>query len=436
MGKRKAQRTIAVVGCAHGCLDEIYATILYINEHHQKNIELLIICGDMQTLRNEQDMDCLACPAKYRQMGIFHEYYTGVKTAPVLTLFIGGNHEASNYLQELRYGGYVAPNVFYLGTAGVINVHGLRIGGISGIYKHFSFHKPHFETYPYNDASLRSVYHTRQLETYQLSCVSTSSLDVMISHDWPRGIEQYGNTHELLRKKPFFREEVQANTLGNPATEYLVHKLQPRYWFSGHLHVKFPATVAHADVPHDSAGPPKETKFLALDKCVPGKEFLQVLDIEVEEDDEETSAGAGSSKIELDLEWLSILRATHHLSSPTTQPSDFPPEALPRNEQDLLWLQQKVHLVPNPFQFHKTVRGYNEPGFLAIERRGNPQTDQLLDLLQLPHQLTVPCAGQVLDPPASSQSIPIPPVPPVYEDPNAIDLEEDEEDIVLAATST
>ena len=30
-----------------------------------------------------------------------HRYYTGAKVAPVLTLVIGGNHEASNYMWEL-----------------------------------------------------------------------------------------------------------------------------------------------------------------------------------------------------------------------------------------------------------------------------------------------------------------------------------------------
>ena len=42
-------------------------------------------------------------------------YYSGEKKAPILTIFIGGNHEASNYLQELPYGGWVAPNIYYLG---------------------------------------------------------------------------------------------------------------------------------------------------------------------------------------------------------------------------------------------------------------------------------------------------------------------------------
>ena len=42
-------------------------------------------------------------------MADFHEYYSGKRKAPVLTIFIGGNHECSSYLQELKYGGWVAP---------------------------------------------------------------------------------------------------------------------------------------------------------------------------------------------------------------------------------------------------------------------------------------------------------------------------------------
>lgn len=53
-----------------------------------------------------------------------YRYYNGEKVAPILTIFIGGNHEASNYLQELPYGGWVAPNIYYLGYAGIINIAG------------------------------------------------------------------------------------------------------------------------------------------------------------------------------------------------------------------------------------------------------------------------------------------------------------------------
>lgn len=65
----------------------------------------------------------------------FHKYYSGEAVAPVLTLFIGGNHEAANHLHELFYGGWVAPNIYYMGAAGVVNLGGVRIAGLTGIYK-------------------------------------------------------------------------------------------------------------------------------------------------------------------------------------------------------------------------------------------------------------------------------------------------------------
>lgn len=55
----------------------------------------------VQALRNEEDLESLSCPAKFRSMGSFWKYYSGVERAPYPTLFVGGNHEASNYLWEL-----------------------------------------------------------------------------------------------------------------------------------------------------------------------------------------------------------------------------------------------------------------------------------------------------------------------------------------------
>ena len=113
---------IAVEGCCHGELDNIYETITTLERENDVKIDLLLICGDFQAVRNHSDLSSMAVPPKYQQLMSFYKYYNKEKKAPVLTIIIGGNHEASNYFQELTYGGWVAPNIYFLGKAGVVQV--------------------------------------------------------------------------------------------------------------------------------------------------------------------------------------------------------------------------------------------------------------------------------------------------------------------------
>lgn len=48
---------------------------------------------------------------------------------------VGGNHEAANHLWELYYGGWAAPDVHFMGFTGCVKFGGVRIAGMSGIYK-------------------------------------------------------------------------------------------------------------------------------------------------------------------------------------------------------------------------------------------------------------------------------------------------------------
>ncbi|KAM7535710.1 hypothetical protein Aperf_G00000101112 [Anoplocephala perfoliata] len=346
-------------GCLHGQLDQLYADIEMMDREVGQKTELVLCCGDFQAVRNPADLRSLSVPMKYYEMGDFYRYYSEEVAAPILTVFVGGNHEASNYLQELPYGGWVAPNIWYMGYAGVVQFGGLRIGGLSGIYKYHDYSLGHFEHPPYSEATKRSVYHIRNLEVFRLGQVSRR-LDIMLSHDWPRGIYHYGDTQKLLSRKRHFRAEVNNNTMGSPPAEQLLCQLKPRYWFAAHMHCKFAAVVQH-ESPSD-----QQTKFLALDKCLPFHDYLQFLDIDPDPqpscfdeegrivggdgdkapiiisntstkgqerggekasgDKEEEGEESGESKVKLyiDPEWLCILQSTNAFLSLTKIPTILP----------------------------------------------------------------------------------------------------------------
>jgi len=332
---------IVVEGCCHGELDQIYASIARMEQEKGQKMDLLICCGDFQAVRNKEDLKAMNVPSKYLTMASFHRYYSGEAIAPVLTLFVGGNHEASNHLQELYYGGWVAPNIYYLGCSGVVSVGGVRIAGISGIYNGRDYRRGHFETPPYSPSTLRSIYHVREYEVFKLAqlAVGTSNdgtgsaapVDVMLSHDWPRGIYHHGNLPQLLRTKPYFRQECETNTLGSEAGELLLQQLQPSFWFAGHLHCKFAAVVRH---PHQLQQQQQQrmTKFLALDKCLPNRDFLQLVEVPRPRDNWETPV-----RLEYDLEWLAILRSTHSLLSRAEREVVLPQESRMVSGADKDW---------------------------------------------------------------------------------------------------
>lgn len=214
---------------------------------------MLIICGDFQSTRNGHDVEVMSVPAKYRMMGDFHEYYAGHRSAPYLTLFIAGNHEAASYLWELYYGGWVAPNIYYMGAANVLRVGPLRIAGLSGIWKGFDYRKPHCERLPFSRDDIKSFYHVREFDVRKLLQIR-EQVDVGLSHDWPRGIEQHGDVQSLCRLRPMWKEEILDGSLGSPAAEYVMDRLRPPYWFSAHMHWKFVAVKTYPP-PGAEAGP-------------------------------------------------------------------------------------------------------------------------------------------------------------------------------------
>ncbi|EGN99421.1 hypothetical protein SERLA73DRAFT_182390 [Serpula lacrymans var. lacrymans S7.3] len=468
---------IAIEGCCHGALDAIYKHIEFLEKKNNYVVDLLLICGDFQAIRNHSDLQCMAVPPKYRQLGEFYRYYTGEKKAPVLTIVIGGNHEASNYLWELYHGGWLAPNIYFLGHAGCVQVDGVRIAGASGIFKGNDFHQGHYEQMPYDHSSMRSIYHIREYNIRRLSLLS--SPDIFLSHDWPQSIEQHGDLPLLLRRKPFFRQDISTGSLGSPPLMGLLHTLRPSWWFAAHLHVRFEAVVTHhqatsaangsispspaqgenpdeividefeedgldtkkpdgvesstmAESSISTTGPlnpdeitledeeegvvappppvpqPSETRFLALDKCLPRREFLEVMDFPASSDSlpPATDGQRRRPTLTFDPEWLAIIRAFHPYFSMSRRQAVYPEEAAARAQvaEELSWV--KAHIssteegetsdlreVESCQVFVQTAPGPGSEGPAKNQQPPwytNPQTTAFCDMLELENKINPP----------------------------------------------
>lgn len=408
---------VAIIGCLHGMLNAMYDAVKDYEDQRATTIDFIIVCGDCQTIRHFDDLQCLSVPNKYKKLGDFHEYYSGKKKIPKLTIFIGGNHEASNYLMTLPYGGWVCDNFYYLGYAGVINYKGLRIAGVSGIHNYRNCNKGRFERMPLDDSSIKSVYHTRRIDIFRLQLLSkraeeNNPIDVFLSHDWPARIYEHGNKEQLLRFKPAFRADMQSRDgLGSPITQPLIYQLKPKRWFAAHLHCRF-----YAKVEHDRSKN-RYTEFLSLNKIENGRHFMEVLDLTPERQHDQQDSEEDND-LYYDEEWLTILRKTIKLEMNSfnnvycPRIDDEAGKAYIASEEEIeetISLMNKTGglKIPRNFQMTEPViydRGSGVQPSIDSRRStyfSNPQNDELCNRLGL-NELKESSSGESRNKPKST----------------------------------
>ncbi|KAH6893320.1 lariat debranching enzyme, C-terminal domain-containing protein [Thelonectria olida] len=438
------QPKIAVVGCGHGQLDSIYETLeaqCAEKGWALSEIDFLVICGDFQAVRNHADLNCMSVPRRYRNLGDFHKYYSGEARAPVLTLVIGGNHEASNYLFELYHGGWLAPNIYYLGAAGVVRYGPWRIAGLSGIYSAADYRKPHDERLPYEREHIRSIYHVREYNVQRLLQVR-ERVDIGLSHDWPMWIELFGDHADLFAEKPHFLDSAKKDNLGSKAASQILDHLRPSYWFSGHMHVRFAADVEHKEsqtledsiralpvseplrnslpifkrrpksTSSSKSGSPADrqskTEFLALHKAgTDARGYMEVRELQLPAHaDSDTAPFSsldkdGKYSLFYDEEWLAITRAyadalrvadAETLVVPPAKPQKHAVSSLPKHRA---WVKENIAdrgllKVPDNFVRHAPICSPNDAvDYEQPPEYANQQTATFAELLQMPNKFAL-----------------------------------------------
>ena len=219
---------IAVFGDIHGHWCDFRDTVLQL--HKEKSLDLVLQCGDAQPFRNEEDLDYMHCPKKYRKLGDFRMFYEGQEHFPLPLLFIGGNHEPWNYLDENKGGGILAPNIEFIGRFGKKKFHNIKIAGLSGVYSPKYFNAPHPPVpYPTNKRKQATYYNNTDIEQSFNFC----GVDILLLHEWPSAM----NNAKIENKPSHWR------AVGSEYVSLVVDALKPRWIFCGHMH--FPARHQH-----------------------------------------------------------------------------------------------------------------------------------------------------------------------------------------------
>ena len=215
--------TFLAIGDVHGHWDRVIDVIGLATDILGHLPDLVLQVGDAEALRTKEDLATVHVPNKYRTMGMFSALEPGDLKAPVY--FIGGNHEPYEMLDEAE-NKTTAPvpwgdNVYYLGRAGATTVSGLNIAWLSGIQR------GEMLTTRGTSKKERTYYLEAEVELVKRKGTMLGDIDVVITHDWPSGIQE-GKGTALIRS--------------------ITELLQPKLHICGHMHSYHEAAIGKTSV--------------------------------------------------------------------------------------------------------------------------------------------------------------------------------------------
>jgi Icc-related predicted phosphoesterase len=219
---------------------------------HQRHIDFVLQVGDFEPHRHARDLQSASIPKRYRDLGDFPAFHHGSATFDWPVTFIGGNHEPFGFLEEMPRGGRAAPNCRYLGRVGRVELGGLVVVGLTGIYseRHHQTGRPRSRGFVYSEAKRYAYFSEEDVA----AALAFGRADVLVLHEWPRGAiteDQYGSVMGL-------RKISDPRAVGNEPARLLVHRLRPKLVLAGHMHWRHRSRIggaAFAALAHIDAGP-------------------------------------------------------------------------------------------------------------------------------------------------------------------------------------
>ncbi|MBN9683953.1 MULTISPECIES: metallophosphoesterase [unclassified Corallococcus] len=223
---------VAALGDIHGRFHRVEAWLDALEQARGRKVDLVLAVGDVEAFRHADDHRRKA--AKRSMPAEFAGYADGIRRMKRPLYFIGGNNEDFEALHDLPEGGELAPDVHYLGRAGLRTLGPLRVAYLSGI------HAPRFIDQPLKrPTSLDTAKQAGYFRTPEVEQVAAlRDVDLLLVHEWPRGIVQKARDERLAPARP-----LPSPWIGNPVTRKLVDTVHPRWVLCGHSHKPFAVTL-------------------------------------------------------------------------------------------------------------------------------------------------------------------------------------------------
>lgn len=229
----------AAVGDVHGHMNQMVNHLRHSTEVFHRQFDLVLQVGDFEPHRDEADLATMAAPAKYRHLGDFEAYHKVRRGFPWPLYFIGGNHEPYGYLDTHPEGFELIRHCHYLGRVGVMDLHGLRVVGLSGIHSEEAFRDARPPLSALGSVSNKDFTYFNERDVEQ--ALELGHADVLLLHDWPSGIVDPKDATAFQGQRRSFSHD----SVGNEYARLLVDALQPKLVLCGHLHRSYATEIQH-----------------------------------------------------------------------------------------------------------------------------------------------------------------------------------------------